>query len=70
MGETHETFQAFDYLTKHQACERLDISRPTLDRRVRAGQLTPIYPFGRGRGRLVLFDAREIERFLNDACSS
>ena len=70
MGTTQETFRAFSYLTKHQACERLGVSRPTLDRRVRAGELTPIYPFGQGRGRLVLFDAREIERFLNDACSS
>jgi excisionase family DNA binding protein len=66
------TTEAFDrtFLTKHQVCERLGISRPTLDRRIRAGEIPALYPFGKGRGRIVLFDAREIKRLKHGACSS
>ena len=52
------------FLTKYQLCQRLGISRPTLDRRVKAGEIPAIRPYGKGSGRIVLFDWREIRRKL------
>lgn len=50
-------------LNKAEVCERLQISRATLDRIVAAGELecTRI-------GRLVRFDEEELERYLDRCC--
>jgi predicted site-specific integrase-resolvase len=64
---TNRTLVEMDrrYLRRHEVAHRLQVSTSTLDNWVRAGRIPVVSkPLGRGRGRIVHFDWKQVAKAL------